>query len=300
MKKTILFLLAVAVLICSCSCNTQNHKSTDISTLEPTPAPTASVTPAPTSTPEPTNAPVSYNEDVFTKNSDGTISLKDIDLNTDGPSILKKDSTVSESDNNIDIPVYNPEYITYGSCGGFFPCIDHGMWNSFSVYSDYLMYVQTVYPSNAWRKTDDNRYYVMYDVTDGSRIYVFFDGLDNNSRVLGYPILMKKSISYDKLADIKLGDDISKVIDIDPAAQYTKNIWDKATDNALEYYQKYDNPPVSVHLLTDGIMRITYERTGEEGSYAYTITNIVYNEDFNLKGIAGTINYQIAEMDYVE
>ena len=56
----------------------------------------------------------------------------------------------------------------------------------------------------------------------------------------------------------------------------------------------------SVHLLKDGILKYEYQRSTKDGKSKYTISDIEYHEDFMLKSASGTINYQIAEMDYIK
>ena len=88
---------------------------------------------------------------------------------------------------------------------------------------------------------------------------------------------------------------------VDPTAKFVKTMNDRITDASVENYaENWGQPITTVHLLTDGIMKITYERSGEEGDYRYTVTNIEYHENFELDGIAGITNYRIAETDYVD
>lgn len=53
----------------------------------------------------------------------------------------------------------------------------------------------------------------------------------------------------------------------------------------------------SVHVLTDGILKIEYDRTDD---MEYVIKNIVHNEDFILDGLDGQPCYRIHEIDYVD
>ena len=47
-------------------------------------------------------------------------------------------------------------------------------------------------------------------------------------------------------------------------------------------------------------MKFTYERSGQEGNYVYTITDIEYHSDFKMQGLAGSFDYTIAEVVYVD
>ena len=104
------------------------------------------------------------------------------------------------------------------------------------------------------------------------------------------------------------------VMAIDPSAKYVEYLYSFRSDRGIEYDVTYNNQPINtVHLLTDGVMKITYERSGEEGSYVYTITDIEYHDDFKMKivfeypsinseGEIKTIetDYRIAKEDYVD
>ena len=146
----------------------------------------------------------------------------------------------------------------------------------------------------------DGRMYLMYDTDRGSRIYLFFYP-DNLNSVRGYSLISCKKISYSDISSIKSGDTIEDVMAVDPTAKFVKTMNDRITDASVENYaENWGQPITTVHLLTDGIMKITYERSGEEGDYRYTVTNIEYHENFELDGIAGITNYRIAETDYVD
>ncbi len=258
----------------------------------PTPAPTPTLTPVPT----PKATPMDYNADAFRPIDDEYIEY----IYPDENEVTVTENDITSLNANIDIPLYIPDHIAIGAYGGFTPTLDHGMWLSWSNYTDYLQYILDIYPSNAWRKIADDKYYVMYDLTDGTRIYVFFASLDNDARVLGYPILMKDSLSYSKFSNISIGDTLEEVKSVDYIAKYTCDLWNPATEQGIANFTNAGNPPCSVHLLTDGILKYTYERSGEEGNYVYTIIDIEYHEDFKMEGFGGVTDYSIAEVDYVD
>ena len=51
-----------------------------------------------------------------------------------------------------------------------------------------------------------------------------------------------------------------------------------------------------MHLLTDGILKIEYQR---DSALGYAITDIIYSEDFGLDGLYGETCYRITVADYV-
>lgn len=52
----------------------------------------------------------------------------------------------------------------------------------------------------------------------------------------------------------------------------------------------------SLHLLSDGILKIDYDRKGED----YIVCDITYGEDFVLEGKYGETCYKIFIEDYVK
>jgi hypothetical protein len=112
----------------------------------------------------------------------------------------------------------------------------------------------------------------------------------------GFPVIMQKKLAYQDFADIQTGDNINKVGSIDPVIPQYVEFFDSSSDAALKGYIGIGAGPTSIHLLTDGILKIEYERTGDDD---YVITNIVYSEDFVLDGLFGETCYRISELDYV-
>ena len=271
----------------------QPSSSASVETISPTP----SLTPSPTPKPTVGHALVDFNGMPL----DGYEAI-----DPDQAGEIAKNNLKSENE-NIKIPVYSEDELLLGKYSGgegayncTWPGFDNSNVHFDNSVSNKLAWILSTFPNGAWRKMDDDRMYLMYDTDKGSRIYLFFYP-DNLTSVRGYSLISCKKLSYNDISSIKLGNTIEDVMAIDPTAKFVKILNDRVTDASIENYtDNWGQPITTVHLLTDGIMKITYERTGEKGSYIYTITNIEYYEDFNLKGIAGTTNYQIAEMDYVE
>ena len=108
---------------------------------------------------------------------------------------------------------------------------------------------------------------------------------------------MQKQLDYKDFIDIKVGDKASLVESIDPIISQYVRFFDTSSDEFLKGYTIRGAGPTSIHLLTDGILKIEYERISLGD---YKITNIEYKEDFILSGFYGDTCYKIAECDYVQ
>lgn len=170
--------------------------------------------------------------------------------------------------------------------------------------------ILTAFPNGAWRDIGNANKYLMYDTEKGTRYYVFFNKDNEYLSTGGYPLLSCKKLAYSDMRTLNKGQTIDDVIAIDPTANYTKILYDPLTDVSIKNNVRYhDQPITTVHLLTDGIMKITYERRGTQGNYVYTITDIEYHSDFKMESIIGDvygtllkeeIDYRIANEDYVD
>lgn len=139
--------------------------------------------------------------------------------------------------------------------------------------------------------------YLMYDTDKGSRLYLYYPKLEGQPHFRnGYAVLMKKMLSYRSFQGLSVGDSIQQVSQIDSVIPVYIKDFDAATDAALENYQKEGIYLTSVHLLSDGILKIEYERTKEKD---YVIHSLVFRDDFTLDGFDGKTCYRILKEDYV-
>ena len=107
--------------------------------------------------------------------------------------------------------------------------------------------------------------------------------------------IWKKSCPKSDFAEIKVGDTIDDVIEVDNVAAIQK------AKNDLEYLWSYAGAiqeTYSIHLLKDGLLTIVYELE-EETLY---VTDIIFNEEFTfyspLLGYAYPKYYGILPQDY--
>ncbi len=107
------------------------------------------------------------------------------------------------------------------------------------------------------RASDGKRIYVMYDTDRGSRMYVFFSEQKAGYMFAdGFPILMKRKLTYQHFASLAVGQTLEQVRALDPVADVYQQTFDTADEVALEKWTGMGAPPTSLHLLSDGILKI--------------------------------------------
>ena len=311
-KKTLIFIILAAMLIAiPISCN---RAANTTSGTNPISSPTASKTPqksenseaAPTpsltASPTPT---VSRAQVEYYMNGDQGIYLPVKEISEEeAVKIIEETSKTQEEE--LKIPVYSGNQLLLGKyklVEGQYNCTWPGFDNSnplFGGSNNKSAGILSSFPDGAWRDMEDGRKYVMYDTDTGTRLYIFFTEHGNYRIATGYTLYSVKKLSYSDMKPLKMGQTIDDVIAIDPTAQYVKVLYDRLPNETIKDYNDYFNQPINtVHLLTDGIMKFTYELGGEKGNYTYTIVDIEYHSDFKMQGLAGVTDYRIAEVDYV-
>ena len=311
-KKTLIFIILAAMLIaipisCNRATNTtsESHVSSPIASKTPQKSenPEAAPTPSLTASPTPT---VSRAQVEYYMNGDQGIYLPVKEISEEeAVKIIEETSKTQEEE--LKIPVYSGNQLLLGKyklVEGQYNCTWPGFDNSnthFGGTTNKSAGILSAFPGGAWRDMEDGRKYLMYDTEKGTRLYIFFTKQDDYKVATGYTLYSKKKLSYADMKSLKIGQEIEDVMAIDPTAQYVRTFYDGlANDGTLKDYVVYWNQPINtVHLLTDGIMKFTYERSGQEGNYVYTITDIEHHSDFKMQGLAGVLDYTIAEVDYV-
>ena len=206
----------------------------------------------------------------------------------------------------LDIPIYPTDELLYGKDSLFYLGLDPCRFDSMhAVRMDFNSVIFSAFPTDAFRTLDNGFLYCQYLTDDGDKVFLFFKDSDeeyDKYYYRGFPILMSHALSYSDFKPIKLGDDIEEVRKVDDVIDYylpgfedlDEDYFKNLKEMGIELYL------TSVHLLKDGILKYEYQRNIEDDKSQYTISDIEYHEDFMLKSASGTINYQIAEMDYVE
>lgn len=197
------------------------------------------------------------------------------------------------------VPVYKNNDLLHNTDHSFYLGRDSGFYSTVpNTRQDLAKVIFAAFPTDAIRQTPDKSgVYAVYDTDIGIRLYLFFSNEKNNYMTLdGFPVIMQKKLSFGDFENIRTGDSIRLVEAIDPIVSQYISFFDTGTDEALEGYAHKGAGAASVHLLTDGILKIEYKRNKDD----YVITNIVYNEDFVLEGLCGKTCYEISELDYVK
>jgi len=205
----------------------------------------------------------------------------------------------AEKDGPMEVPAYKSADLLKNNNMSFFLGRDSGFYKSMNSRLDLFDGIETLFPSTALRKaTDGDHVYVMYDTEKGERLFLFFSKAKNDYLTVdGFPILMAKKLSHDDFGRLKMGDSIDSVAAIDPVVVEYQALFDTGDDKAVEAYAKLGAPPTSVHLLSDGVLKIVYSRKPSGG---YVISDMVYREDFVLQGLDGATCYKIADADFVK
>ena len=152
----------------------------------------------------------------------------------------------------------------------------------------------TLFPDPVVRDIGDY-VYIYYDTENDTRLYVFYSKGKNNCWYTdGFPVIMKKPLSYADFVKLNPGDTLDLVEAIDPIVPLYMPVFNLYTDEALKGMEDRSGCFQTIHLLTDGILRINYDKIDGE----YVITGIIYREDFILDGLNGQTCYRIYEEDY--
>ncbi|MHB1344413.1 MAG: hypothetical protein ACYCX3_08665 [Thermoleophilia bacterium] len=216
----------------------------------------------------------------------------------DDPGAFLAEKAVPVGSGPLEVPVYREDVLLNDNEGCFSFARDSGVRKGFSFRPDTFEALQIVFPSAAIRwGADGASVYVIYDTDASGSLYVFFSEKSNYFVEDGFPILMKKKLAYEDFAGIEVGDGIAEVEGVDPVAALYRGVFDTYNDVYIENTTSHGWPPTSVHLLTDGILKIEYRR---DKALGYAITNIAYSADFVLDGLDGKTSYKIDEADYVK
>jgi hypothetical protein len=201
-----------------------------------------------------------------------------------------------ENTNDASIPCYNESELIFENQGCFNLGIDAGSNMASGFRTDFLEKTVKMYPGPLVRENEDY-IYLVYCTDKNSRLFLFYSKEKTNGMILdGYPIIMKEKLSYEDFSEIKVGDSIEKVGNIDSIIPLYIEEFDLMPEAYYEQNKENGKNFSSVHLLSDGILKIGYER--REGDYY--IIDITYEDDFVMDGLDGKTCYKISEADYVE
>lgn len=242
-----------------------------------------------------------YAKGLLSKNTIYNEEKQQYDLMEDYVGYVESRESLNAYDNSLDsIPLYDHIDLLHSTndCR-FFLGRDSGFYSLYpNTRQDLAKVIFSVFPTDAIHETPDKSgAYAIYDTDIGVRLYLFFSKDKNNYATMdGFPVIMQKRLAFEDFENIRTGDSIKLVEEIDPIISQYIQFFDTGSDEALKGYTERGVGPTSIHLLTDGILKIEYQRTDGD----YVITNIVYKADFILDGLNGQTCYQISELDYVK
>ena len=299
MKKIIAALLALITLFAVLGCQNAGVTKTAEPTQTPETTKAQEPDPAPTATPEIPKP---------SKSEDPRPVRKVYTLEEERPSDARnfEADKVCDDGEPLDISLYTTEDIIFYN----YSVVALGMSADALITTMKMrdppnsMYnLEMHFPNAAWRKLENGYAYAVMDGTDGTRLYARYHYVQTawemEWRACGYPIYCKKAVSYSDFADIKVGDTSQRVAEVDPITnQYIRSYSAESEEN-IEAMLRLNNPLCSVHLLTDGILKFTYERTKNKEGYLFTITDIEYHDDYIMEAAGVTVDYSVADIDRI-
>lgn len=141
------------------------------------------------------------------------------------------------------------------------------------------------------------RTYSIHKLASGAVFYLFYE-----DAFLRNTVLMTKSLTKADFSEIKIGDTVEDVAEIEPAAAYWKNVRVKDKELYPDHYPD-DKGFTQPLLLKDGLLIIIYEFRDND----YYIEDIVFHDDFKsvypdfkyaLTTEADVFDYTILPEDY--
>jgi hypothetical protein len=199
-----------------------------------------------------------------------------------------------ETDETI-IPCFREYELLHENWGCFGLGRDAGSDHTHSIQWDFFEFMVEAFPDPLVREIDDY-YYLVYQTDNDTRLFLFSSKEYGNGMFLvGYPIIMKETLSYKDFSEIQVSDSIEKVGSIDSIIPLYYETFELRSEAV--YISKKDQGVyfTSIHLLSDGVLQIDYDR--KDGDYV--VINITFSKDFVLEGDVGDTCYKIFEMDYL-
>ena len=298
MKKAIAVLLLISTVFCMTACGDKvgAGNNTTLTTV-PTTSTTAPTVPPTT---EPTKTPL-HRQDFDVLNPDPEVREEAKKKFQEAAAKAKSNldtliSSPTAADAHLDILVYYEEDLLRGASVPGLTTDASYLLTRPGEWDNHATSALVFFPTNALRIREDGTAYIVYDTDTGYRFYYF---LTDYYDFMGYPVVINKSkmLSYADFKDIQLGDSIEKVETIDSITTFHKSILE-SIDNISVYFKNVTNagrPPVSIHYLKDGILRIEYTLSEEE---KIIVANTIFYEDFAIKTVDGKVtSHKIKNID---
>ncbi|MDR1927623.1 MAG: hypothetical protein LBQ33_03170 [Oscillospiraceae bacterium] len=144
-----------------------------------------------------------------------------------------------------------------------------------------------------------NYLYAVYETDAKTRVFLFFPKSGAFTLLTGRVILMCDALSYEEFRGIAKGNTMDDVVAVDRAARLYARGYDKTEVSWILGGNAEGSNIVTVHLLTDGVLRIEYVLDETAALRKYVISKMQYAADFNLTDGGVTNCYRILQKDYV-
>jgi hypothetical protein len=198
--------------------------------------------------------------------------------------------------NQAIIPCFYEYELLFNNSGRFAIGYDAGFHIHMGLRFDLFEKIVDVFPDPLVRNIGDY-IYLIYDTDKQTRLFLFYSLSKSEAFFLdGIPVIMKKELTYKDFANICIGNSLEDVEGIDPVMSVYRRNFDGMNDETISSLNRKGIPLTSIHLLSDGILKIEYERSGR----TYEIKNVIYEDDFVLDGLFGKTCYKILEDDYID
>ena len=159
-------------------------------------------------------------------------------------------------------------------------------------------------PTEVMRERQDGSRYLVYDTDDNCRLFLM---LSNNKVFplplnVGFPVIYKNKLSYSDFKDIKPGDTIAKVSEIDDICELYTRTWFDFCHISSESFKIHGEKMQcfsTIHYLTDGLLRIEYGELNEEG--VPVVKSVTLYPDYIMETYTGKmLDYTINPLDLPE
>ncbi len=220
--------------------------------------------------------------------------------------IINSDEMLSSPEiSSVKLDKYPTESFLFDNeCFSFWRDMDYFLGKN--IRYDFLDFILDEYPPQIVRTIENHGQkcmYFVYETKDNTRVFIFFFESDNFGYTRGYPIIMKKTLTLADFDDLEVGDSLDDVEKIDQIASLYRKGYDSLSyEVAQRVYVDGSEVIATVHLLRDGIIKITYDR---DESGKYTINDIRRSDEFIIPTISsfpiggGEVCYLIYPDDYI-
>jgi hypothetical protein len=155
-------------------------------------------------------------------------------------------------------------------------------------------------PTEVMRERPDGTRYLIYDTDENCRVFFMMSPDRPQAFTVGYPILYKNKLCYADFKDIKPGDTLTTVSQVDDACEIYRRVWFEAYKFDKLGFE--NNDPMrhsTIHYLTDGLLEIQYDKLNEDGDPVVKAVN--YYPDYKMETYTfKLLDYRINPLDLPE